>query len=277
MPCLATKPATACLTDALAAEPEANGRIHSVFANAVNIALHCASGGNRLLTVVAQGEYLPDSLQVAGETLDAMRQYAPEAVIRWTQHTLQGPGMALAITRSAWTGKQTPRTIPRGMILQGLREIEPMKLQVPAARIAQVRRMLRTVIAALAVNQPQVAREAARKIVGLGNGLTPSADDALTGVLAVLWSQGSQPCFLTDEVLRRTTDISAKYLHCAQNGYFSKRVLDVFDAAGESPQRVNQALRQAAQWGASSGMDMLWGMKLALEWMPGLNDDTETE
>lgn len=125
------------------------------------------------------------------------------------------------------------------------------------------------------------------KYTGLGIGLTPSCDDAFLGMIAVFsgaklyagtyadqigkslkaWrdlpSAGSLTPF--DRLLRnRTTDVSLKYLCCSQEGRFSDVVADLIRAVFSGSRRNLRACIEAASLvGESSGMDMLFGTKIA--------------
>lgn len=102
--------------------------------------------------------------------------------------------------------------------------------------------------------------------VGLGQGLTPSGDDMLLGVLAALHrytpacipllSQAIHP------LLHRTNEISASYLDLAMKGYVATPVLDVLYHLGqnwEAPKRVLLSV------GHSSGSDILYGILTAVK------------
>lgn len=107
------------------------------------------------------------------------------------------------------------------------------------------------------------------KLLGLGPGLTPSADDAILGMLYVFrtlprkdseLAQIFQSCVgqLCD---RCTNQISAAYLKAIIAGAPFQRMDEVFRGlCGEKPLNI----QQLTQIGSSSGSEMLLGMLIAL-------------
>jgi len=110
-----------------------------------------------------------------------------------------------------------------------------------------------------------------RQLIGRGPGLTPSGDDMLTGMLAVLFashyaSQLLERVFLppVDQLMLLTTSVSCSYLNSARRGEFSTTVLRVLRSlqAGGDPQPAIQRLLSV---GHTSGADILVGMVMALQ------------
>ena len=108
-----------------------------------------------------------------------------------------------------------------------------------------------------------------RRVIGLGQGLTPSGDDFICGVFAGMTAvYGEHPLLrpLRDEVaghLGDTPDISAAFLRCALTGLFSKPVRQLF--AAEDPEPL---LPEFLAVGHSSGIDTLCGVLWLLS-LPG--------
>jgi hypothetical protein len=112
--------------------------------------------------------------------------------------------------------------------------------------------------------------EAARGLVGLGEGLTPAGDDYLVGALAGLhrlgdgWPVGDAP--LRDAVIahacRTTPTVSAAFLLYAVKGQFSEPLRDL--AMAGSAAATREAAAALARMGATSGVDTLAGMREAL-------------
>ena len=125
------------------------------------------------------------------------------------------------------------------------------------------------------------------KYVGLGIGLTPTCDDAFLGIIAVysgarLWAQEAQEQAgenllkwrklpdigsllpFRDLLFRRTTDVSLKYLCCAQEGRFSDPVIRLMDAIFfDMDECLEACVKRVSQVGESSGMDLLLGAEIA--------------
>lgn len=132
---------------------------------------------------------------------------------------------------------------------------------------------LREAIGALVAGQR--AAEPLAEVVGLGAGLTPSADDALVGALCLLSADGRLPDELRAHLrdwLRAggaasTTDVSLSYLRLAVEGAFSMPVnRTVGCLAGSASQaELEQAVRGMGELGATSGMDTALGIQIACE------------
>lgn len=142
---------------------------------------------------------------------------------------------------------------------------------------------LRTAIGCLLAGGPD-APHAVRSVIGLGVGLTPSADDALIGALCVLAAAGaafSETSRHLGEWLRSdgagaTTDVSASYLLLALEGAFSvplnRTVLSL--AEGTPDARLADAVHGLTHIGATSGSDAAVGVQIAWEALvPALSSD----
>ncbi len=113
--------------------------------------------------------------------------------------------------------------------------------------------------------------DAARGLVGLGMGLTPSGDDVLVGLLAGMSSLGNENALkmittaLSGQVKGRTTDVGAAYLENAMEGRFSERLTDYVNAVVEGG-NILRATERLLAFGASSGQDCAVGVLSALRW-----------
>jgi hypothetical protein len=112
--------------------------------------------------------------------------------------------------------------------------------------------------------------DAARALIGLGEGLTPAGDDYLVGSLAVLhrlaagWPVVGAPAgeVLIAHACRSTPSVSAAFLCHAVAGRFSQPLRDLLmadTAAAARPPAV-----ALASMGATSGADTLTGMRETL-------------
>jgi len=121
---------------------------------------------------------------------------------------------------------------------------------------------------ALAIRDGDRVAGCVAALVGRGPGLTPSGDDALVGLLAVLHRLGSPnegPARLlhlaVTEHLDRTGDISAHYLRLAVAGHVGERLVALCDAlAAGSRDAVDAAADAVLATGATSGADALLGV-----------------
>ncbi len=151
-------------------------------------------------------------------------------------------------------------------------------------RKAEIWNCLENFCAALIESDSNKARKSACGIAGAGRGLTPSADDALLGVMAAytgavsggvldliskkryLSDAAVDVARLDDVLTGRTTDISMKYLCCAQEGRFSDAMAELAGCmflSNTDAVAFRSMIMAAAAYGATSGADMLTGVAVA--------------
>lgn len=94
-------------------------------------------------------------------------------------------------------------------------------------------------------------------LAGRGEGLTPAGDDALAGFAAWRWARGEAICLPA----RRCAPLGRDYLRCAERGELPQPAAAVLEAilAGDAGAASRRA-RGLADWGASSGAALLWGL-----------------
>lgn len=220
------------------------GRVHSVFQRVANLMLETA-GEERMLALCAPGlPRLPDSICLPETVLEEMEP-GMEALL--TQDSLTVNGHSFPLTADPeWTGFLRPH--PGQPDLQALRRltagVQSGWDRFPPRVLERTRQALQN--------------KQAQNYLGLGSGLTPSFDDACVGVMALCRAMGRPAPFSLDD-LSQTTDVSARYLRLAQEGYFGEPMLNLMDAlygAGSLSEKVEQLLAV----GATSGSDMLYGI-----------------
>jgi hypothetical protein len=122
-----------------------------------------------------------------------------------------------------------------------------------------------------AVNDATALDDVLGKVIGRGPGATPSGDDVLVGVLAVLTSPHSgtagakAAASLSRSILPllpTTTDISGHLLRQAGNGLFCRVVQELVSAliGAPSPQEFDEKVRRVIETGATSGADTCEGL-----------------
>lgn len=253
--------------------PHTSGRVHSIFRNAVNIATDAG-----LLTIAADDAGgLPNGILVR-EAVDYRTQgLRPEMVAMIDAEAVRVPGSGLVIRISGarswsarlpasdgrrWTSRSAAAHAQLNAAVRGapggLREIP-----VARERLADVGR-------AIARADDEGAARAARSLVGLGPGLTPSGDDALVGFEAALHALGHRSAGFLGAVLadvdERTTAVSAVLLSHAARGEFTERTHRLIDALLVGHARaIPAAIRNAVAWGATSGADGVIGVLTGLD------------
>ena len=108
---------------------------------------------------------------------------------------------------------------------------------------------------------------AARRLVGLGPGLTPSGDDFWCGVMIALRAMGCLDTLkkVSGDVLKqaeyRTNKISRAHLDCAAEGQGAQALHEAISAMGVADEaRLSSALCELDKIGHSSGWDSLAGV-----------------
>lgn len=120
--------------------------------------------------------------------------------------------------------------------------------------------------------------QSARKMIGLGPGVTPSGDDILIGFLAGLWNlagrHGPQLSFIHSfgsalmQIAAQTNEISRTYLYHAAQGQFSSSLSNLAEAIARG-RAVEGPAQVAMRVGHSSGMDSVTGLLVGLcVWNP---------
>ena len=108
---------------------------------------------------------------------------------------------------------------------------------------------------------------AARALGGLGPGLTPAGDDALSGILFAYRAMGGvavEPALLAVARSVHTSDVAAPLLEAAAAGCHIEPVHDlVMAAATGEVTAARRAAEELDRFGSSSGADIGWGLRLA--------------
>ena len=243
--CKAAFPMThADLTPAFGVDCE--GAIHSIFRHAANAMMRLRSGPRMITLAAPRTPYLPDSVRVPEGMLAALQISMP---VRLQGDCLRVDGRRIPFVRRECKPVGAYGGCPEADAF--LKETEPL-----ASGFDMLPADIR-----LSADRALLTNDASRYI-GLGCGLTPCFDDACVGVLAVCRAMGRDAPF---KILgySATTDVSARYLRLAAEGYFSGPVAALIDAlfkGGSIPPRLEDLLAV----GATSGSDVVYGIRKAL-------------
>lgn len=254
------------------------GRVHSVFRSAINLTM----AGDLVTIVPDEAGGQPNGILVAAPLdfrtqgirpgmlveideahvrvleadlvirLEAARPWSARIPVADGRHwATRSPAVHAMARRDASASDTAPATA-------GL-------MAIPAApgRLSALRQ-------AIARTDRRAAAIAARPLVGLGPGLTPSGDDALAGIEAALRALGHPAAgFLAmalDDVTERTTVVSTALLRHAARGEFTERIhLLLVALLGEDDTELPAAIARAIAWGATSGRDCLIGVIAGLD------------
>jgi hypothetical protein len=277
-------------------EQRPEGRVHSLFDRACNL-----DWGDDLITL-AQPAYgmMPGGIAVApagGERWN----FLPGEPVRWEAALQRLVGVSATVDLSGaarWANRPPApgvapgpvvadraaaaaavvRTHGRGEMagVAGLAGLEPPDASGdPLLRWStHARGPLQALLRAAATGDVTAADPALRSLIGLGEGLTPSCDDFVLGLLAVLhfggcglsgpqaaWGRwlGEQAAALAE---KGTTPVSRNYLRLAAGGGFGERLEAVTLAllAPEPDCDVASTALKLIQHGHSSGTDSLVGV-----------------
>jgi hypothetical protein len=253
------------------------GQVHSVFKHAVNLEI-----GDELWTVTARdGHDAAFTVRLSGVVLPGdLGLRARDPVCVRSRHLRIGTSVIDARAAVRWV----PRKYDVG--LSGLRR-RSAELEVAARHVAWAGSwpLADTVVEALASGCGGELDDAVRRTTGRGPGLTPSGDDVLVGVLAVLTAPGvAAVCerFATRlraalaPTLPTTTEISRALLSQASQGQVSRPVWELASAllSGGAAAPFAQARADVLSTGATSGGDTCAGLvgacqllSRSLEWI----------
>jgi len=275
----------------LSPQQEVIGWVHSCYARIINV----RTPSRRLLTlqgegllqaplglalttdVAALGIHLPvgalvvQDMPSARRSPAALRLRCADALV-WDGQVLAQPGLTpsvlahLAHGLAAWLYRHTPR---RGLtpLLLAL-EHGPLVLSAANAAVYAVLAPLCTGRQAFAV---PTLLTLVKALVGLGEGLTPSGDDFLVGLLAVLHVTGFLPCSAASPVHVQfcecvrlgTSQLSGEFLRCAFEGHFAEPlVLLVRALCAPATDAWPAHAATLAAVGHSSGVDAMVGIAL---------------
>lgn len=244
--------------------PDGEWRLHSRFTQAINY--HHSQG--MLLTLFRYGK----GMGPAGVLLSQAQFARVTHIERFTKQatTLRGQGVALCPLRQLHL--QVKPGAVAGLNLSAISHLSGLygALNPPSGQ-----RPLASMIIAQLECWLQGEKPDWRWLIGYGPGLTPSGDDIVTGMLAVLHTTDlftRLPSFLppADQLAQLTTSVSCSYLNSAIRGEFSTPVLKVIRhlQSGRSPQ---PAIGRLLSVGHTSGADILLGIAIAQRWLQGLD------
>jgi hypothetical protein len=241
--------------------PVSCGVVHSVFRHAVNVMV-CGE----MWTLLAEAKSdLPFGIRVALRDFDTLGLQRGEPV-----HVRLGfvgiDSRFVVDCRSAARWVPLPGSAPAPGMMQRLSMV---------VKSARGRSWSGSADMALAVKSamraPATLDHVLAKIIGCGPGATPSGDDVLAGIFAVLTSPQSQAAGERDaELLRRallpllpaTTDLSAHLLRQAAYGLSGRDLHELVSSliGNPSPAQLSDAIRQVVETGATSGADTCEGL-----------------
>jgi Protein of unknown function (DUF2877) len=240
------------------------GRIHSVFAQALNVEIR----GDMWTLLGAERTDLPFSIRVASMDFNSLGLCRGDPVNVRAGFIGIGPRS----TRIVVDCRAAPRWTParEDMPASGLgKRLDVVSAVASPLAWHDSTRMAYAVVSTL--GNPNALDDVVSGVVGCGPGCTPAGDDVLIGIVAVLGSphsgaRGSAALHSLRRslhpLLPRTTDISAHLLRQAADGLVGRAVHELVCAsignAGTS--LLREAVNRVVDSGATSGADMCMGL-----------------
>jgi len=258
---LATPVRPLSLGHALDADRTACGVIHSVFSHAVNVAID-----GDLWTLLAAGKGdMPFGIRVPVRDFDALGLQRGDAVHVRSGIVSIGPRLSINCRGAR---KWSPAR--EGEISLGLMQRLAVVAKAARAKSWSVSPSLARALKS-AMYTPATLGPVLSRVVGCGLGATPSGDDVLVGILAVLHSRCAAEAGARDAALIRsallpllskTTDISAYLLRQAASGLVGRDLHELVCAlvAENYSGELSDKLRRVIETGATSGADMCEGL-----------------
>lgn len=243
--------------------PRDAGRVHSVFARALNLDWH----DGRLLTLQGPGPLLaPFAASLARLPRSPALRPGSQVRRRGDVFALDGvflePRGAIAVDTTMPEGGAGPH--PALSVL-------PSHLSPANALSSAIGSRARSRLAeGVRDRDPAAFIEGALGLVGLGEGLTPAGDDCLVGALAAAhrfapsWLRAHPEIADTVEQTAAvaTTTLAHEFVAHALAGRFADSLIDLLTA--ESADEVGRAAAHVLRSGATSGADTLCGVHLAI-------------
>lgn len=244
------------------------GRVHSIFQRACN--LQTPSG--ELWVIQAQGMPLaPLGIIINSSDLRPLFRVG-ESLRLDSEGNLCGEKVKIGLNHTAVHSTRLPSGTEAPAFTQLARQIEAFFARQPAKGIRLALLSDDKLIAAqhALVHWLQSGEKDLSEVltifIGRGEGLTPSGDDFLLGVLLVLEREGNPKSIAFKAalpgLLARTTDISRAMLEQGCRGHYSALLLDL--ATGNRRTWPEQVAK-VADYGHTSGHDMLTGMLTAMQ------------
>jgi hypothetical protein len=252
------------------------GSLHSVFARACNISMP-----GLLVTIAAdRNADGPTNIVLRSAIPPDLRAcFSRGVAVRRRLDRIEGPGVCVQLYDAhTWSPERPGAFMQADLRINVAHSLQVMRRRsLPAGLLAGVaREPAARLVRALQARDVTAVAGCVRALVGLGEGLTPSGDDFLVGVMAGLELASNdesrrefhaQLIRAVTSMLDRTTDLSAHLLRLAAAGHFSgvlERLRSALSRAAD-PERLDRALHAALQVGASSGADTVSGVLAALD------------
>lgn len=250
------------------------GRVHSVFDRVVNV----QDDRGELFSLAARDvDDAPNTLIVDAHAFTAIRVH-PDDRVTGSVHRLDVANNAVIALEHAiaWRPRRLPyprdaSRLERNLALarwHATAAFDHALERTSRSASARLQRLSTQLREALSKGDGEAARLHGRALLGLGPGLTPSGDDLLVGLFAVLHIDGS-PCArfralcpdIVENLEHRTNAISAAALTAAAQGRVRETIDTLLTALMTGDEAtVRRALERVLRIGSTSGRDIVAGI-----------------
>ena len=160
---------------------------------------------------------------------------------------------------------------PVGSFVQLIRPGEISVREIEAQILLFAREPAGILVEGLLRGDEELCRAGARKLAGLGTGLTPDGDDFMMGCILALWARWAgegveeAASWISLEAAPRTTPLAAAWLQAAGRGECSVRWHGLLQAIlAENEENIRDAARAIIHQGHTSGASALAGFTAVL-------------
>lgn len=267
--------------------------VQSVFESSINLRL---DQDNRLLTVLVSDHYeLPQGIRLDAKNVPfqslsvGVRAVCQSGILRFDSSPLvidlrgasiweaQLPMLDISNPSVEQACSMVWKVLNRQQRLKGTELVADDLLSIDKGSLLtrKLSQPVRELTVATKRFDVEASVKAARQMIGLGPGVTPTGDDVLIGFLAALWSTANDedPKLTSIEnfgrallgIIQETNEISRTYLYHAIHKQFSSSLIKLLMAIhkGET-ERIQSAAKEAMRVGHSSGMDSVTGLLFGL-------------
>jgi len=250
------------------------GEVHSIFSKALNI----RTEENELISIVA-AEKLNGPNRILIELpldkafISLKIKEGTRVVGNREKIIINGGSLSVSLEKAEKWLPEVKRkgNTPYFQIKDNLLSLKKsLSIEREGDRISQaLRTRTQELIASIKGKDIPKVSENIKRLIGFGEGLTPSGDDFLVGLIASLHllSSPKRKHLLKKmkEIINlekdRTTFLSGKFLEYACQGRFPETILNLIEAIfSENREGVEKATKRCLNFGATSGRDTILGV-----------------
>jgi hypothetical protein len=184
---------------------------------------------------------------------------------RFDWESFRGRQASLSLSTGA-LGEVLVEAAPVDSFVQLIHSVEGYEREIEAQMFLPAQEPARFLVQGLLRVDEELCRTSARKLAGLGVGLTPDGDDFMMGCVLALWAwwagEGVEKTakWVSLEADLRTTPLAAAWLRAASRGECSVRWHDLLQAILiGNEENMRSAARAIIQQGHTSGASALVG------------------